>query len=113
MYHFIHLDTTEGIILCPAEPKTTSQTYEAILNNFRQCCQKIHALFQSTLRFKVNYFNIAQNSVFQPCLSYGPVEFKKKFCQPTKTKLWILVDPKIMALTKKISHKSLLLLFFD
>lgn len=53
LYHFIQLDSTEGILLCPAEPKTTSQTYEAILNNFRHCCQKIHALFQSTLRFKV------------------------------------------------------------
>lgn len=60
LYHFIHLDTTEGIILCPAEHKTTSQTYEAILNNFRQCCQNIHALFQSTLRFKVKY-NIPYN----------------------------------------------------
>lgn len=53
LYHFIQLDSTEGILLCPAEPKNTSHTYEAILNNFRQCCQKIHALFQSTLRFKV------------------------------------------------------------
>lgn len=53
LYHFIQLDATEGILLCPAETKSSSQTYEFILNNFRQCCQKIHALFQNTLRFKV------------------------------------------------------------
>ncbi|XP_023311186.1 protein inturned [Anoplophora glabripennis] len=52
LYHFVQLDTTEGILLCPPESKLQTQTYELILNNFRRCCQQIHTLFQNTLRFK-------------------------------------------------------------
>lgn len=53
LYHFVQLDMTEGILLCPPESKLQTQTYELILNNFRKCCQQIHTLFQNTLRFKV------------------------------------------------------------
>ncbi|KAJ8939448.1 hypothetical protein NQ318_023074 [Aromia moschata] len=52
LYHFIQLDITEGILICPPESKLQSQTYDAIINNFRRTCQKIHSLFQHTLRFK-------------------------------------------------------------
>lgn len=62
LYHFVQLDMTEGILLCPPESKLQTQTYELILNNFRKCCQQIHMLFQNTLRFKVfNYFFITSS----------------------------------------------------
>lgn len=53
LFYFVQLDTTEGIIICPPESSVPSQTLDIILNKFRECCQKIHALFQNTLRFKV------------------------------------------------------------
>lgn len=55
LYHFIQLDSWEGTLLSPVDCKTPTQTYELILNNFRKCCQRIHSLFQTALRFKVNF----------------------------------------------------------
>ncbi|XP_030767926.1 protein inturned [Sitophilus oryzae] len=52
LYHFVHLDLTEGVLIGPVECSTLSQTYDVILNNFKKCCQNIHGIFQNTLRFK-------------------------------------------------------------
>lgn len=54
LFHFIQLDTTEGVIICPTDCTVPSATLDLILNKFRECCQKIHGLFQNTLRFKVS-----------------------------------------------------------
>ncbi|CAH0559223.1 unnamed protein product [Brassicogethes aeneus] len=52
LYHFLQLDTAEGILICPPESRVQSQTLQLVLSNFRRCCQKIHSLLQNTLRFK-------------------------------------------------------------
>ncbi|KAF7272761.1 hypothetical protein GWI33_014470 [Rhynchophorus ferrugineus] len=52
LYHFIHLDSTEGTLISPVEYTAQSQTYGLILNNFKKFCQNIHTIFQNTLRFK-------------------------------------------------------------
>lgn len=52
LYHFVQLDITEGILLCPPETRNPSRTYSFIINKFRKSCLKIHSLFQNTLKFK-------------------------------------------------------------
>ncbi|KAF5301487.1 hypothetical protein FQR65_LT08790 [Abscondita terminalis] len=52
LFHYVQLDVSEGIILCPPEVHLNSVTSEVVLNNFRKCAQNIHDLFQNTLRFK-------------------------------------------------------------
>ncbi|KAK4883073.1 hypothetical protein RN001_006392 [Aquatica leii] len=52
LFHYVHLDTTEGILLSPPDVQTNSVTLEVVLNNFRKCAQNIHDLFQNTLRYK-------------------------------------------------------------
>lgn len=53
LLHYVHLDTTHGILLCAPENKDKSATFQAILENFRRCSLSIHKLFQNTLKFKV------------------------------------------------------------
>lgn len=53
LFHYVHLDETEGLLMCPVESTVPSPTLELILNNFRRCSQNIHDLFKNTLRFKV------------------------------------------------------------
>lgn len=52
LYHFVHLDTTESVLITPVNSNVQSRTYNLVLNNFRRCCQNIHGVFQNTLRFK-------------------------------------------------------------
>ncbi|XP_050305773.1 protein inturned [Anthonomus grandis grandis] len=52
LYHFVHIDATEGMLVTPVEFNQKSPTYQLILNNFRRCCQSIHDVFKSTLKFK-------------------------------------------------------------
>lgn len=54
LYHFVHLDTKEGMLVTPLECGIQTETYQLILNNFRRCCQGIHDILKSTLRFKVS-----------------------------------------------------------
>lgn len=48
LYHYVHFDSTEGILMCP--PNISNQ-FDQILTNFRKSCQKIHNVFQNTIRF--------------------------------------------------------------
>ncbi|XP_019754086.1 protein inturned isoform X1 [Dendroctonus ponderosae] len=52
LFHFVQLDSTEGMLVTPLECNLQYEMYPLIMNNFRRCCQNIHDLFQSTLRFK-------------------------------------------------------------
>ncbi|KAI4458438.1 protein inturned [Holotrichia oblita] len=52
LYHYVHFDSTEGILLLPPECRANSLTLNTILQNFRNCSHNIHKLFQNTLRFK-------------------------------------------------------------
>lgn len=52
LYHYVHLDSTEGIFLSPPECTVNSNTLDSVLSNFRESCQHIHKLFENTLRFK-------------------------------------------------------------
>lgn len=51
LYHYIHLDTVEGIILSSIPIQSTSKD-NRILVNFNKCVQVIHRLLHNTVRFK-------------------------------------------------------------
>ncbi|KAK7870249.1 hypothetical protein R5R35_000979 [Gryllus longicercus] len=55
LFHYVQLDTCEGILLAPPAGRETisgaSQLRE-ILSSFRQCCHNIHSLLQNTVGFK-------------------------------------------------------------
>lgn len=53
LFHYVQLNMTEGILICPTENQLTSSTAISVLNNFRKTSQHIHQIFQNTLRFKV------------------------------------------------------------
>lgn len=62
LFHFVKLDEHEGIMLCPTiDTQNCDNRYKSLLNNFRKCCQRIHKLFQRTIRFKVNLFSYYQS----------------------------------------------------
>ncbi|CAG9860502.1 unnamed protein product [Phyllotreta striolata] len=52
LYHYVQLDLSQGILLCPPESKYPTPTYNFIINCFRRISLKIHSLFQNTVRFK-------------------------------------------------------------
>nr|CAD7405854.1 unnamed protein product [Timema cristinae] len=54
LFHYVHLDLTEGILLCPPVDRTVASSgrLAEILNNFRQSCQVIHVLLRNTVHFK-------------------------------------------------------------
>nr|CAD7256754.1 unnamed protein product [Timema shepardi] len=54
LFHYVHLDLTEGILLCPPVDRTVASSgrLAEILNNFRHSCQVIHVLLRNTVHFK-------------------------------------------------------------
>nr|CAD7438326.1 unnamed protein product [Timema bartmani] len=54
LFHYVHLDLTEGILLCPPVDRTVASSgrLAEILNNFRRSCQVIHVLLRNTVHFK-------------------------------------------------------------
>lgn len=53
LIHYVHFDSTEGVLLCP--PSQVQSTHlQHVLNNFRNTAQLIHELLQNTVRFKVS-----------------------------------------------------------
>ncbi|XP_068082746.1 protein inturned isoform X2 [Anabrus simplex] len=59
LFHYVHLDTTEGILLCPPvnREQVQSTRLQEILYNFRRSCQAIHSLLQNTVQFKASIFH--------------------------------------------------------
>ena len=53
LYHYVHFDSVEGVLMLPPNVKDDCETFNNILDNFRVSSQNIHKLFQNTLRFKV------------------------------------------------------------
>lgn len=51
LYHYVHLDTVEGILLSSIPIQNTSKDNK-ILVNFNKCVQVIHRLLHNTVRFK-------------------------------------------------------------
>ncbi|XP_046835061.1 protein inturned isoform X2 [Vespa crabro] len=51
LYHYVHLDLTEGILLS-SHPIETSSKDNKILINFNKCVHMIHRLLHNTIRFK-------------------------------------------------------------
>ncbi|KAK2587178.1 hypothetical protein KPH14_002926 [Odynerus spinipes] len=51
LYHYVHLDLTEGILLS-SDPIETSSKDNKILINFNMCVHTIHRLLHNTIRFK-------------------------------------------------------------
>ncbi|KAL6436477.1 hypothetical protein ACFW04_004751 [Cataglyphis niger] len=51
LYHYVHLDTVEGILLSSIPIQNTSKDNK-ILINFNKCVQVIHRLLHNTVRFK-------------------------------------------------------------
>ncbi|KAF7384454.1 hypothetical protein HZH68_014066 [Vespula germanica] len=51
LYHYVHLDLTEGILLSSHPIETTSKDNK-ILINFNRCVHMIHRLLHNTIRFK-------------------------------------------------------------
>lgn len=51
LYHYVHLDLTEGILLS-SHPIETSSKDNKILINFNKCVHMIHRLLHNTVRFK-------------------------------------------------------------
>ncbi|GLH13237.1 Protein inturned [Gryllus bimaculatus] len=56
LFHYVQLDTCEGILLAPPagrETRSGASQLREILSSFRQCCHNIHSLLQNTVGFKV------------------------------------------------------------
>jgi len=55
LFHYVHLDFTEGILLCPPinREQVMSERLQEVLHNFRRSCQVIHNLLHNAVRFKV------------------------------------------------------------
>jgi hypothetical protein len=55
LFHYVHLDITEGILLCPPinREQVQSERLQEILHNFRRSCQVIHDLLHNAVHFKV------------------------------------------------------------
>lgn len=51
LYHYVHLDTVEGILLSSIPIQNTSKD-NRILVNFNKCVHVIHRLLHNTVRFK-------------------------------------------------------------
>ncbi|XP_066263056.1 protein inturned [Euwallacea similis] len=99
LYHFVHLNTTEGMLVMPLEHGIQSDTYHLILNNFRRCCQGIHDVFQSTLRFKsLPAQDIAKSLMNKSLIAikeYGmlfecPFNIEKEGNKKSKIAYWVL-----------------------
>jgi hypothetical protein len=56
----VHLDFTEGILLCPPVNRELVQSHrlQEILHHFRRSCQVIHDLLNNAVRFKVLYIMV-------------------------------------------------------
>ncbi|XP_025073423.1 protein inturned-like [Pogonomyrmex barbatus] len=52
LYHYVHLDTVEGILLSSIPIQNTSKDNK-ILVNFNKCVHVIHRLLHNTVRFKM------------------------------------------------------------
>ncbi|KAJ9581085.1 hypothetical protein L9F63_023742, partial [Diploptera punctata] len=54
LFHYVHLDFTEGVLLCPPinREQVHSERLREILHNFRRSCQIIHHLLHNAVRFK-------------------------------------------------------------
>ncbi|XP_069695408.1 protein inturned isoform X2 [Periplaneta americana] len=54
LFHYVHLDFTEGILLCPPvnREQVQSEKLQEILHHFRRSCQVIHDLLHNAVRFK-------------------------------------------------------------
>ncbi|XP_063243718.1 protein inturned [Bacillus rossius redtenbacheri] len=53
LFHYVRLDLTEGVLLCPPSPgHAPAPALAEVLHNFRRSCQAIHALLQNTVHFK-------------------------------------------------------------
>ena len=57
LFHYVHLDFTEGILLCPPvnREQVQSNRLQEILHHFRRSCQVIHDLLNNAVHFKVLY----------------------------------------------------------
>ncbi|CAG9826275.1 unnamed protein product [Diabrotica balteata] len=73
LYHFVQLNISEGVLLCPPETQNPSPTFSFILNNFRNSCLKIHFLFQNTVRFK----NIPAQDVAKSVINKSLISIKE------------------------------------
>ncbi|PNF22078.1 Protein inturned [Cryptotermes secundus] len=54
LFHYVHLDFTEGILLCPPinREQVQSERLQEILHHFRRSCQVIHVVLRNAVRFK-------------------------------------------------------------
>jgi hypothetical protein len=54
LFHYVHLDFTEGILLCPPvnREQVQSNRLQEILHHFRRSCQVIHDLLNNAVHFK-------------------------------------------------------------
>lgn len=54
LFHYVKLDSVEGVLLYPPDRNISSPLLNMVMDSFRSCSQHIHNLFQDTLRFKVD-----------------------------------------------------------
>ncbi|GAB1864614.1 Protein inturned [Camponotus japonicus] len=62
LYHYVHLDTVEGILLSSIPIQSTSKD-NRILVNFNKCVQVIHRLLHNTVRFKMLNQDIEKTAI--------------------------------------------------
>jgi len=105
LFHYVNLDFTEGILLCPPvnREQVQSNRLQEILHHFRRSCQVIHDLLNNAVHFKVLY---VMESGSPLCFTLNSFTAKLLYFNSALRAKWPCID---IPTLEFIFHKPILL----